>query len=224
MARQYLCSLSGECEYDPDHDHGNYGYETLEECRDRCRGSTDKELDYLTLQYSLSSAEDLASIAPSDRVELIRRETGVTVSRDDSLAVLFGISEFSRYDVTDDDYREIIVSLIRYPQLWQYAWLLDFGGYVKKLLLEKGSVEVLTFLREQEAYLEYVDWVRFLRHAELTPELKRVVFEELRPSFRLAPQTSELYYVLQDLMQENETLRNWYHELQLEALEWRRLR
>src|SRR5665647_705119 len=84
MAEYYSCNLDGQCEIDVE----NGQYNTLEECQ-HCQplggGNDAKEAAYIAMSYNLEQALDAA---PSDRVQLIRRITGITVPTGYSWEVL----------------------------------------------------------------------------------------------------------------------------------------
>jgi hypothetical protein len=95
----YTCALNGQCEPDP---HGRH---TLEECTERCIGVESKDVLYLIDQYNLLP---VLQRALSDRVEVIRRLTGATVSAEDSWDILFLL------------HYEMYIQLFLYPQLYDY--------------------------------------------------------------------------------------------------------
>jgi len=80
----YSCNLRGQCEIDY---QGMFF--TLRRCQDNCRsleGEQDtQEAAYLVLQYDLDRA---LHTAPSDRIQVIRRLTSVTVPANDSYKIL----------------------------------------------------------------------------------------------------------------------------------------
>jgi len=80
---RYSCSYSGDIEED---EHGSYA--SYEECKDNCKGRENKELMYLVHEYDLGSA---LLLAPSDRVAVLRRVTGVTLNPHDSYDILKAI-------------------------------------------------------------------------------------------------------------------------------------
>jgi hypothetical protein len=73
--QRYTCNLDGQCEVDGD------GRLSLEACQQNCRplegGADTKEIAYEILSFDLGEA---LKAAPSDRVALIRRVTGETVT------------------------------------------------------------------------------------------------------------------------------------------------
>ena len=84
----YTCNLAGQCEED---DMGQFN--TLEECQRNCRllaeGAADaREIAYEIMTFDLEQALEAA---PSDRVQVIRRVTGVTVEPASSHGILFAI-------------------------------------------------------------------------------------------------------------------------------------
>src|SRR5665647_431298 len=71
----YVCAFNGQCEFDL---YG-VGYSTQAECEEQCRGRENKEINYEIYTYAPSEA---IYLAPSDRREIIRRITGVTLHSD----------------------------------------------------------------------------------------------------------------------------------------------
>ena len=63
-------------------------YASKEDCEVACRGRENKDLLYLVHEYDLESAKLLA---PSDRVAVLRRVTGVTLNPDDSMEIIDAI-------------------------------------------------------------------------------------------------------------------------------------
>jgi len=89
---RFSCNLNGTCE--EDFDEGIYL--TRQQCQASCQslgeGADTREAAYLAMSFNLEQA---LNAAPSDRVNLIRRITGVTVTADDSWDTLASI-------ITDD--------------------------------------------------------------------------------------------------------------------------
>ena len=78
--QRYSCSLRGQCETDW------YGdYDSLEECQSQCRGSDNVDLIYLILSYDWETASR-ATI--TDQQELLKREFGLRVSRDEAKRIV----------------------------------------------------------------------------------------------------------------------------------------
>lgn len=63
-------------------------YTSREDCEVACHGRENKDLLYLVHEYDLESAKLLA---PSDRVAVLRRVTGVTLNADDSMEIIDAI-------------------------------------------------------------------------------------------------------------------------------------
>jgi len=80
---RYSCSYSGVCEVD---ETGEYA--SKEDCQVACVGRENKDLLYLVHEYDLMSAKLLA---PSDRVAVLRRLTGVTLNPADSMEIIDAI-------------------------------------------------------------------------------------------------------------------------------------
>ena len=76
---RYACGLSG-CESD---DEGEYS--SLEDCKRKCHPSESRDVLELSLEYN---PEASLSLAPKDRIRLIKRITGVTVPTNQSRAVV----------------------------------------------------------------------------------------------------------------------------------------
>lgn len=79
----YSCSYSGTCEPDPTGEYNSY-----EDCTLACSSKENKDLVYLIHEYDLESAKLLA---PSDRVAVLRRLTGVTLHPDDTQEIIDAI-------------------------------------------------------------------------------------------------------------------------------------
>ena len=201
MAR-YSCSLSGTCEVTE-----NGKYSSPEECLKTCLGSTEKELDYLALEYALDSDVDVGSIAPSDRVELIRRRTRVTVSEEDSFYVLKAIA--GAY-VLGIEYEGILSTLVMYPGLWDLGWDIDNGGAFKERLLGLGVASVLEWLKSKGYEMKKEDWIVFLGSNDADPEVTRMVTDSLVASFSdiyaYGIEAGPLFSALKD------SQHRWYYE------------
>ena len=132
MTDRYSCSFSGECEIDPD------GlYTSLEECKVECQGVEAKELQYLIYGYA---PEEALALAPSDRVILVKRETGVTVSGYDSYDILFGLGTNN------------VMILAHYPQLYDYLLQHYDWSELARGLVRIGTLPAFQLLRERGYY------------------------------------------------------------------------
>jgi hypothetical protein len=80
MNERYSCAFSGRCEFDMQGEFGSFT-----ECVDECQGIDDKDTTYLIYEYDPGSA---VYLAPSDRLEVIRRLIGLDVAPDESIEVL----------------------------------------------------------------------------------------------------------------------------------------
>jgi hypothetical protein len=79
----FSSSYTGNVEED---EHGSYS--SYDECKANCSARENKELMYLVHEYDLESA---LLLAPSDRVAVLRRLTGVTLNPFDSYDILKAI-------------------------------------------------------------------------------------------------------------------------------------
>jgi hypothetical protein len=80
--------LRGQCEEDINGD-----YTSLEECQSQCQGSDNVDLTYLILSYDWGTASR-ATI--TDQQELLKREFGVHVSRDETIRI---VSSLAKHDI-----------------------------------------------------------------------------------------------------------------------------
>lgn len=86
--QRYGCTLRGQCEVDINGD-----YTSLEECQSQCQGSDNVDLMYLILSYDWETASR-ATI--TDQQELLRREFGVHVSREETTRI---VSSLAKHDI-----------------------------------------------------------------------------------------------------------------------------
>src|SRR5665647_29102 len=125
MAQYYSCNLDGQCEVDP------ASFHSLADCQRDCQalgGLADtKEAAYIILEYNLEQALEAA---PSDRVQLIRRLTGVSVPPEDSWNVLMALltkDYYYLYYYPLEKSRELEPKILRayiMPQLDEFDLLL----------------------------------------------------------------------------------------------------
>jgi hypothetical protein len=219
---RYLCSLSGTCE------PSRYGYESLEECKVQCQPSTEKELDYIVAGYALDSKEQVLRTAPSDRVEIIQRMTGVRVQLRDSIDVLTALVSELPSDVENS-----IRTFARYPALWDYMEELgNIVSYltVKNALLSTGSPEALRWLQDHEYEMYYDDWVLYLTHSIDDSETREILFEIGRTQFKEfleygnTESNAPVLYTLKELSTWQSPLpiyKDWYAQLDVEYQTYR---
>ena len=218
MEKHFICALNGQCEYDPI--PSEHHFLTQEECRANCTSSTEKELDYLMYQYSLTPETDIGSIAPSDRIELIKRETGVVVTPEDSYLILGTLADHDGED-------ESLEALSRYQGLWHYMF--DYEGMrdeADDLLLGQGTVEILNWYREAGYDLTYQRWRTYLANSEYDEETKDMLFSDVSNMFSYlieyhkleedTPGLAALSYLLDD-----PRAKDWYDELMNDYREYR---
>jgi len=171
MATHFSCALNGQCQPDP---HGRY--RTLAECQSECQPVEAKELQYLIYQYSPAEARRLA---PEDRIEIIRRETGARVNANDSYNILIGLGD-----------RDLIL-LAKYPVL--YDWLLtqyDWENLVPSLLFS-GTPEALELLlTHPESDIEH-ELDNFIVSSNYNPRVLEILHNE-RPEDLV----DSLYYIV----------------------------
>jgi len=141
--QRYSCSLGGQCETDW------YGdYDSLEQCQSQCQGSEAVDLIYLILSYDWNKA--FQATIP-DQQELLRREFGLQVSRDEVRRV---VSYLANRDIS---------GLLHYSSV--------FAEY-----LEESLTSFELFLLETTEILSpipYFDWNPYEKHVRrlLTREL-----------------------------------------------------
>jgi len=78
--QRYSCTIRGQCDADWAGD-----YDSLEQCQSQCQGSDNVDLIYLILSYDWETASR-ATI--TDQQELLKREFGLRVSRDETKRVV----------------------------------------------------------------------------------------------------------------------------------------
>lgn len=142
--QRYSCTIRGQC--DPDW-AGDYN--SLEECQSQCQGSEAVDLIYLILSYDWNKA--FQATIP-DQQELLRREFGLQVSRDEVRRV---VSYLANRDIS---------GLLHYSPV--------FAEY-----LEESLTSFELFLLEATELLTpipYLDWNPYEKHVRrlLTRELK----------------------------------------------------
>ena len=227
MPIRYFCNLTGECE--PDHVDIDIGYPTQEACQEKCQASTEKELDYLMFGYALETGDDesdeVPHLAPADRVELIRRSTGVIVDPADSRDILNLI-----FKGTSTNTRRTVESLLKYPALWNE---LDAFAEEQPLqqMLERGTPDVLRWflgLDNDPPVVRYDlhagDWHTYLVASSWDDETREILFTDARQgppvlSFEIDGEETGSVYALKVLADNNETAREWLAALVAETEE-----
>jgi len=227
MPTRYVCNLSGICE--PDELDEDRGYSSLEKCQEQCQGSTEKELDYLMYDYVLETEAEVRGIAPSDRVELIRRKTGVIVAPEDSyeiLSVVGGIGKFQNP-------KRNIIALLKYHPLWDYLELFDEEGALDRIL-QVGTPEILRWLSDRPYKMGVDEWMLYLENSSYDEETRDLLFQQIRSQFPagleypdLGPDALTALKYLVDQVNLNEQdeytdrLKDWYTTLAAEYQAWR---
>lgn len=219
MTQRYTCNLSGVCELDslPE----GRGYSTLEECTAECQASTEKELDYLFLEYTLDEDLDIYSIAPSDRVELIRRVKGVRVQSEDSGMILASIAGV---DNDEFDTSNQIDTLLKYPQLWDSLY--EYEMDASEMIAELGTLEALRWLTGKSNPMSRKAWSAYLKNSDYNEEAKGILFEEVRDMFWYLKEYNDSesdapgYLALSYLSLSDPRAEIWYDELSEEYEQW----
>jgi len=133
--QSYSCTIRGQCDSD-----WTGEYNSLEECQSQCQGSDNADLIFLILSYDWNKA--LQATIP-DQQELLKREFGLRVSRDEVRKV---VSYLANRDIT---------GLLHYSQV--------FAEY-----LEESLTPYELFLLEASeifAPIPYIDWESYERDA-----------------------------------------------------------
>lgn len=153
---RFSCGLNGQCEQDP---QGRY--RKREDCQRQCGSVDSKEVQYLIFGYSPEMALDLS---PRDRIELVKRETGLIVDATASYNILLGLG-------TDD-----LTLLARYPELHNYLFSRYSSIDVRKALQEVATPEsVRTYLSKY--ILTNATIKRFITNSNHNPLVYDILYD-----------------------------------------------
>lgn len=146
MTTRYSCAFNGTCELDP-----NGRYTSEQDCLRNCDSTPDKDITYLILQYA---PRGLSVLAPSDQVEIIKRLTGVVVTRGDVSIISEAIDQL--------DWRFLVTTAL---SEW-VAEELDIPAFLVNDVLEaretgewwplQGIPEAIPFLREADQAVKFI--------------------------------------------------------------------
>jgi len=146
---RYSCGMNGQCEVDS---RGRWN--TLAACEANCQASDHKEVSYLVFGYAPEQADYLA---PSDRIELIRRETKVFVAPEDSYTVYVALA------------REDLDTLVQYPILYSYLEReYDYDNLVNAYRRsgQLAALDRLEILEPETPFENYDQFGNFLQAAQ----------------------------------------------------------